>query len=197
MESRCRWWKAGWGLETRLECEWAEPSGLAVLEQLCMELKVSVVTSQFHTLKLTPSVHSQARSQATAIHTACEAWCGYIFLVVLWLEHYFKMACRFWSWCFSSGKQIFVVFSSCFHDTRTHHTQACDHEWVCGICQAQWNNTNGVGTPAPDVGTGAYIEWKLQLCLILKCKLILFWTCESIRSIMQLLKMWGGMGKGT
>lgn len=38
--------------------------------------------------------------------------------------------------------------------------QARDHEWVCGVRQAQWNNTGGIGTPPPDVGTGSYIEKK-------------------------------------
>ena len=34
----CRWRKAGWGLEMRLEYERVEPSGLTVLEQLHVEL---------------------------------------------------------------------------------------------------------------------------------------------------------------
>ena len=78
--THCRRWKAGLGLETN---PWyvvrAEPSGFAELEQLHVES--SSERSQFHTLTLTLSIHSQACTQATPMQISCKAWYGYIFQV--------------------------------------------------------------------------------------------------------------------
>ena len=74
---------SGQGLETRLVYERAEPSVLAVLEQLVQlymwsqtvsVVNVSVPYSQTDTLT--------SMWSATPTHLVCKAWCRYVFLVL-------------------------------------------------------------------------------------------------------------------
>ena len=73
-----RRWKVVPGLEMWLGYKQAKLSGLAVLEQLRVELNSECSRHLSSTHKLTLSIHSQACGQATPTHAAHEAWCRYV-----------------------------------------------------------------------------------------------------------------------